>query len=85
MKIGIAGTMESSDALITVRPSEKINIKVESTVYDYFGEQIKQTIIDTLNELNIDNVDVLCQDKGALDFTIKARLITAIERMKNSI
>lgn len=85
MKIGIAGTMESSDALITVRPSEKINIKVESTVFDFFGEQIKKTILDTLNELNIANIDVLCQDKGALDFTIKARLITAIERMKKSV
>lgn len=42
MRIGIAGTMESSDVLITVRPSEKINIKVESTVFDYFGEQIKK-------------------------------------------
>ena len=37
------------------------------------------------NELNIANIDVLCQDKGALDFTIRARLITAIERMKKSV
>lgn len=82
MKIGIAGTMESSDALITVRPSEQLEVRVESTVYDYFGEQIEKTILNTLNELNVTNVSVLCQDKGALDFTIKARLITAIERMK---
>lgn len=82
MKIGIAGTMESSDALITVRPSEQLEVRVESTVYDYFGEQIEKTILDTLKELNVTNVSVLCQDKGALDFTIKARLITAIERME---
>lgn len=82
MKIGIAGTMESSDALITVRPSDQLEIRVESTVYDYFGEQIEKTILNTLKELNVTNVSVLCQDKGALDFTIKARLITAIERME---
>lgn len=82
MKIGIAGTMESSDALITVRPSEQLEVRVESTVYDYFGEQIEKTILATLKELNVTNVSVLCQDKGALDFTIKARLITAIERME---
>lgn len=85
MKIGIAGTMESSDALITVRPSEQLEVRVESTVYDYFGEQIEKTILDTLKELNVTNVSVLCQDKGALDFTIKARLITAIERMESKI
>lgn len=85
MKIGIAGTMESSDALITVRPSDQLEIRVESTVYDYFGEQIEKTILNTLKELNVTNVSVLCQDKGALDFTIKARLITAIERMESKI
>lgn len=82
MKIGIAGTMESSDALITVRPSDQLEVRVESTVYDYFGKQIEKTILNTLKELNVTNVSVLCQDKGALDFTIKARLITALERME---
>lgn len=82
MKIGIAGTMESSDALITVRPCDQLEVRVESTVYDYFGKQIEETILNTLKELNVTNVSVLCQDKGALDFTIKARLITALERME---
>ena len=31
--------------------------------------------------LNIKNIKVEVVDKGALDYTIKARLITAIERM----
>lgn len=82
MRIGIAGTLESNDALITVRPSDELVIRIESIVYDYFSEQIKKTILDTLKELGIDKIDVLCQDKGALDYTIRARLITAIERMK---
>jgi citrate lyase gamma subunit len=34
-----------------------------------------------LQELNIDKIKVEAVDKGALDYTIKARLITAIERM----
>lgn len=82
MRIGIAGTLESNDALITVRPSDELVIRIESIVYDYFSEQIKKTILDTLKELGIEKIDVLCQDKGALDYTIRARLITAIERMK---
>jgi len=82
MRIGVAGTLESNDALITVRSSDELTIKIESIVYDYFSEQIKKTILDTLKELGIEKIDVLCQDKGALDYTIRARLITAIERMK---
>ena len=36
--------------------------------------------MDTLNEYNIKNIKVECQDKGALDYTIKARLQTALRR-----
>ena len=82
MRIGIAGTMESNDCLMTVKDNDKLEITIESIVYDFFKDQIEAVILDTLKELNIDKVSVLCQDKGALDFTIKARLITAIERMK---
>ena len=82
MRIGIAGTVESNDCMITVKESDKLTVTIESIVYDFFKDQIEAVILETLKELNIKNVAVLCQDKGALDFTIKARLITAIERMK---
>jgi citrate lyase subunit gamma (acyl carrier protein) len=81
MKIGVAGSLESNDALITVTENDKIEIEIESIVYDFFHEQIEKVIIETLKELNIDNLKVVIRDKGALDYTIKARLITAIERM----
>lgn len=80
--IGIAGTLESNDCIITIKDSDKLEITIESIVYDYFKEQIEAVILETLKEYKLDCVSVLCQDKGALDFTIKARLITAIERMK---
>ena len=82
MKIGIAGSLESNDALITVKESNKLNITVKSIVYDFFHEQIEKVIRDTLNELGVDKVDVVCEDKGALDYTIKARLTVAIARME---
>lgn len=81
MKIGVAGSLESNDALITVTESEKTVIEIESIVYDFFHKQIEKVIIETLKELNIKNLKVVIRDKGALDYTIKARLITAIERM----
>ncbi len=85
MKIGVCGSLESNDVLITVKTSTKQEIVIKSIVYDFFHEQIEQVIKNTLKELNKENLSVLCEDKGALDYTIKARLITAINRMENSL
>lgn len=82
MKRGIAGSLESNDALITVKESDKLSVTVKSIVYDFFHEQIEKVIYDILAELKIDNIEVTCEDKGALDYTIKARLMTAIARME---
>jgi citrate lyase gamma subunit len=38
----------------------------------------------TLKDLNQEQIDVVCIDKGALDYTIKARLITALHRMEGT-
>lgn len=82
MKIGLAGSMESSDCLIRVEESDTLEIKIESSVYEFFSNQIRKVILSTLEELGIKNVSVHINDKGALDYTIRSRLITAIERMK---
>ena len=81
MKVGVAGSVESNDILITVQQSSELIIEITSIVDAFFHDQIEKVIKDTLEEFNIKNVKVVCQDKGALDYTIKARLITAIERM----
>ncbi len=82
MKIGVAGSLESNDALITVTESHKTEITIKSIVYDFFHTQIEEVIATVLKEFNITNVNVLCEDKGALDYTIRARLITALSRME---
>lgn len=84
MKRGIAGSLESNDALITVKESDKLEITVKSIVYDFFHKQIEKVIRDTLAELGIDKIEVVCEDKGALDYTIKARLTVAIKRMEGA-
>ena len=84
MKRGIAGSLESNDALITVKESDTLSITVKSIVYDFFHKQIEKVILDTLKELNIDKIEVVCEDKGALDYTIKARLKVAVARMEES-
>lgn len=82
MKIGVCGSLESNDVLITVEESDRLEINIESIVFDYFGDKIESVIKNTLNELNISHIKVFCNDKGALDYTIKSRLITAIKRME---
>lgn len=81
MKKAQAGSVESNDILITVSENDTLEINITSIVSAFFYDQIHQVITSTLKELNIKNIKVEAVDKGALDYTIKARLITAIERM----
>ena len=55
MKRGIAGSLESNDALITVKECDTLSVTVKSIVYDFFHEQIEKVIYDTLNEKNVKN------------------------------
>lgn len=82
MKIAAAGSLESNDCYITVKESNDLQIEINSIVFDQFGDQIRKVIHDTLEELQITRIYVQCNDKGALDYTIKARLLTAIARMR---
>ncbi len=82
MKIGAAGTLESNDAVLTVRESVGITIVIESIVDAFFHDQIEAAIRAELVLLGIRDIDVKCQDKGALDCTIRARLRAAVRRME---
>lgn len=75
-----AGTTESSDCMITLSASDTIEIHIESVVFDQFGDQIKHVLLTTLAKHNITQIKVECFDKGALDYTIKSRLETALKR-----
>jgi citrate lyase subunit gamma (acyl carrier protein) len=77
-----AGTMESNDCLMIVSESDQLKIDLESIVYKQFKDQIEKVIRDTLKEKGYQKLHVHCQDKGALDYTIKARLLTALERLE---
>ena len=77
-----AGTMESNDIYIMVKPNENkgLDIKIDSIVIKQFGKQIEKVILETLEQLNIKNVILVASDRGALDYTIKSRIETAIKR-----
>jgi citrate lyase subunit gamma (acyl carrier protein) len=75
-----AGSFESGDCIITIAQHDKLKITIQSTVYETFGDQIKATIMDVIKTFDLDKLHITCQDKGAFDYTIKARLIVALKR-----
>ena len=79
---GTAGTLESSDAMITVEqnPKKGIEIDLESISESRFGGQIRKVITETLGDLKVGDAVVRVKDRSALDCTIRARLITAAYR-----
>lgn len=79
-----AGTMESSDIYVEVMPlaaGSGIDLEVNSVVYAQFGEAIGATILETLKTLEIEDMKVVVNDRGAVDCTIKARVETAVRRL----
>lgn len=81
-KVAKAGTLESNDILVMVMPADKpgIDLELESIVMKQFGDQIRETIMNTLKNQGITDVRIKAQDKGALDYTIEARIETALQR-----
>lgn len=79
-----AGTDGKSDCIIELEMKERgrgIEIEIESPVKKQFGRQIKQTVLEVLKERGIKDIKVKVIDKKALDFTIRARLEAAIDRL----
>ncbi len=58
-----------------------MTIEIDSVVKEQFGKQIEKVALETLSSLNISNMHVYIKDKGALDYTIIARIKTAIKRL----
>ena len=79
-KSASAGTLESSDCLVTVEPGNGISLELSSSVMNQYGRQIKATVLDTLQRLGVENAAVTVVDKGALDCTLKARVECAVFR-----
>lgn len=80
-KAATAGTLESSDCMVTVEPGEGgIDFTLESSVINQFGNQIRKVTMETLKNLGVDNVNIHIVDKGALDCTLKARIEGAVYR-----
>ncbi|EOS64532.1 citrate lyase acyl carrier protein [Oscillibacter sp. 1-3] len=81
-KTAVAGTMESSDIMVTVEPRESGGIVLEltSSVMKQYGRRIERVIRETAAELGVEHALICAVDKGALDCTVRARVSAAIFR-----
>lgn len=83
LKSAQAGTVESSDILVILAPADRgngINIELISPTLQQYGSHIKRVIAKTLENHGIKDAVVHANDKGALDYTIEARVKTALLR-----
>lgn len=81
LKTAVAGTLESSDCMVTVEPGDNgIELELESAVIRQYGRQIRKVTLETLKRIGVKNAKVRMVDKGALDCTIKARVECACMR-----
>jgi len=69
---------EKSDLLVHVKPSDKMNIEIKSSVLRLFKTTLYKLVEDTLKEYQVGPCTIIINDDGALDFAIKARIRTAV-------
>lgn len=83
LKTAQAGTVESTDVLITLSPAEEgtgLQVELVSPTMQQFGVHITNLIKQVLQESGIKDAKIHANEKGAMDYTIEARVKTAIAR-----
>lgn len=80
LKEAMAGSLESSDCLIMVKPSEKLEIEVESIIQKRYGEQIKAAVMEAIEEMGVTAGYYKILDRGAINYCLHARVVTVTKR-----
>ena len=75
-----AGSAESNDVLVIISPSDDLTIDISSEVSVQYGEDIEKVIREKLQDLGVEKAQIKIEDKGALDFTLRARVEAAVLR-----
>lgn len=76
----VAGSLESSDVMITVAPAETLTVSITSVVMAQWGRQIEAVVRQMLTENQVTGATVSVHDKGARECTLRARLKTVLAR-----
>ena len=82
LKPAQAGTLESTDIMVMLAPALEgagLQVELKSPTMQQYGEHIRNLIVKTLNDLGVQDAIVHANEKGALDYTIEARVKTAVK------
>lgn len=79
-KNSVAGTLESSDAYVTVETADTLTVEVQSAVAAQYGQSIKESVLEVVKQMDMGPCKIMVQDRGALDCVIRARVETALRR-----
>jgi citrate lyase subunit gamma (acyl carrier protein) len=78
-----AGLDERGDVLVCLSPAEEnigVQLDIESTLMSMFGDQIRVSALEVIEGYGLKDLKLAIRDQGALDYAIRARVQTAIER-----
>jgi citrate lyase subunit gamma (acyl carrier protein) len=78
-----AGLNDKGDLEVHLKPAgakSGVQLDIESKVMSMFGEQIRASVIETIEGYCLNDIYVSVRDQGALDYVIRSRVQTAIER-----
>ena len=75
-----AGTLESSDCLVTVSPSDSFELEYNGANSVIFAKRTETLARGVLEKCGVSGANITIQDQGAIGLTIKARLETALFR-----
>ena len=78
----VVGTLESSDVMLRIAPldDDRVELQINSTVFPQFGESIRQTVLAVLTDYQVTGVQLIVEDKGALECVLRARLEVLLAR-----
>lgn len=78
-----AGLQDKGDVVIHLKPGPDrsgIQLDIKSKVMALFGDQIRASVLEEIAAYGLTDLIVSIRDEGALDYAIRARVQTAIER-----
>lgn len=83
---GQAGFEKAQDCLVTVTLAESgdIGLSLHSKQERMFGAAIRRCAMERLAELGVEHAKVELSEFGCLDFAIRARIKTAVDRARRA-
>src|SRR6266702_7873461 len=80
-RAGHCGGTVRSDCRVTVEPATSggVRLSTKSRVAAYYGDSIRQTVLEIVKSFGVSDARVSIEDEGALPFSIAARVEAALQ------